>query len=115
DPVRAAAFCMWASYAGLSIIGVFHPLKMLPIVLFEIVYKVLWLVIVAYPLWSTGQLWGSPAEHMAKVFVWVVFPIVAMPWRYAFKVYWLDILRRPSEAAPAPVDISPHRATRGTA
>lgn len=30
---------MFASYSLLSIIGMFHPLKMLPIVLFMIIYK----------------------------------------------------------------------------
>jgi hypothetical protein len=90
DHVRAAALCMWASYALLSIIGVFHPLKMLPLVLFEILYKIVWLIIVAYPLWSANQLAGSPAEEMTKAFLWVVLPIVAMPWKYAFDEYVLN-------------------------
>lgn len=90
DHVRAAALCMWASYALLSIIGVFRPLKMLPLVLFEILYKIVWLIIVAYPLWSANQLAGSPAEEMTKAFLWVVLPIVAMPWKYAFDEYVLN-------------------------
>jgi len=92
DPVKAAAFCMWASYSLLSVIGVFRPLKLLPIVLFEILYKLLWLGIVAYPLWAAGTLAASPAYGMAKMFAWVVFPIVAMPWKYAFDLY---VLGRP--------------------
>src|SRR4051794_12320440 len=86
DNTNAAAWCMWGSY---SFIGILRPLKMLPIVLFEIVYKVTWLVIVAYPLWIKNELIGSPAEGMTRVFVWVVFPIVAMPWRYFFRTYIL--------------------------
>ena len=43
-------------------LGIVRPLKMLPIVLLEIFYKVLWLILVAYPLWSKGKLTGSPAE-----------------------------------------------------
>jgi len=53
-------------------------------VLFEIVYKIAWLVIVAYPLWMKSSLIGSSAEGVTRVFVWVVFPIVAMPWQYFF-------------------------------
>jgi hypothetical protein len=87
DHVKAAAFCMWAAYSVLSLIGVFHPLKMLPLVLFEILYKLVWLAIVAYPLWSAGQLAGSPAEGMTKAFLWVVLPIVAVPWKYALDKY----------------------------
>jgi len=89
DNANAAAWCMWGSYSVISFIGILRPLKMLPIVLFEIIYKVTWLAIVAYPLWMKNELVGSPAEGMTRVFVWVVFPIVAMPWRYFFKTYIL--------------------------
>jgi hypothetical protein len=89
DPVRAAAFCMWGAFALLAVPGLFHPLRMLPLVLFEIIYKVIWLLVVAYPLWSTNQLAGSPAEGMTEAFLWVILPIVAMPWRYAFNRYVL--------------------------
>src|SRR6476620_2112676 len=55
DPDQAVAWCVWASFSLLAVLGIVHPLKMLPLVLLEIVYKVLWLVLVAYPLWSTHQ------------------------------------------------------------
>ena len=74
-------------YSVLSILGLINPLKWLPIVMFEIVYKIIWLVIVAYPLWSTDQLAGSPAEEMTYAFAWVILPIVAMPWAYPFRTY----------------------------
>ena len=89
DNINAAAWCMWAAYAAMSVIGIIRPLKMLPIVLFEITYKLAWLAIVAYPLWAKNELTGSPAEGMTRVFLWVVLPIVAMPWRYFFMVYIL--------------------------
>lgn len=87
DAVRAAAVCMWAAYAALSVLGFIQPLKWLPIVLFEICYKILWLVVVAYPLWSADRLSGHPAEAMTHAFVWVVLPIVAVPWGYAYRTY----------------------------
>ena len=87
DHVKAAAVCMWAAYSALSVFALINPLKWLPIVMFEIVYKIIWLVIVAYPLWSTNQLAGSPAEEMTYAFMWVILPIVAMPWAYAFRTY----------------------------
>lgn len=95
DHVRAAAFCMWASYSLLSGIGVVYPLKMLPIVAFEILYKVVWLLIIAYPLWSASQLAGSPAEGMTSAFLWVVLPIIAMPWKFTFYTY---VLNRPLQS-----------------
>ena len=55
-----------------------------------ILYKSIWLLIVAWPLWSAGPLAGSPAEGMAKVFMWVPLAIVVVPWKYALDKYVLN-------------------------
>jgi len=80
---------MWVAYSVLAVIGIIRPLKMLPLVMIEIAYKVLWLIVVAYSLWSANQLIGSPAEEMTYTFLWVVLPIAAMLWKYAFETYIL--------------------------
>ena len=87
DPAGAAAWSIWAAYSLLAVLGLINPLKMLPLVLLEIVYKLIWLVIVALPLWSAGELAGSSAEEMTYNFLWVLLPIIATPWRYAFEAY----------------------------
>ena len=89
DHVKAVAFCVWASYSTLSVLGLIHPLKMLPIMIFMIGYKVLWLLVVAYPLWRAHALAGSPAEAMTRVFLWVPLPILAVPWKYVVQNYVL--------------------------
>ena len=90
EPIDAVAWCVWTAFATLAGLGIIRPLKMLPIVLLEIFYKLLWLLMVAYPLWSRGTLAGSPAEEITSEFLWVILPIVAMPWRYAFVHYLYD-------------------------
>jgi hypothetical protein len=84
DPDHAMAWCVWAAFATLAGLGIIRPLKMLPILLLEIFYKVLWLAIVAYPVWSKGALEGSPIEDETYAFLWVILPIVAVPWGYVF-------------------------------
>ena len=90
DRFRAMALCVWAVYPTLCILGLIHPLRMLPIMIFMIGYKILWLAIVAYPLWRAGELVGDPAEGMARVFMWVWAPILVVPWKYVFQhfVMW---------------------------
>ena len=87
EPTGAVAWCVWTAFATLAGLGIVRPLKMLPILLLEIFYKVLWLIIVAYPLWSKGELVGSPAEGTTSAFLWVILPIVAVPWGYVFVNY----------------------------
>ena len=87
DPIDAVAWCVWTAFATLAGLGIIRPLKMLPIVLLEIFYKLLWLGLIAYPLWSKGTMAGSPAEEISSQFLWVILPIVAVPWGYAFVTY----------------------------
>jgi hypothetical protein len=87
QPADAVKWCVWAAFATLAALGIVRPLKMLPIVLLEIFYKLLWLGLVAYPLWSRGMLAGSEAEDTTAKFLWVILPIVAVPWEYVFVTY----------------------------
>jgi hypothetical protein len=87
EPRDAIAWCVWTAFATLAGLGIFRPLKMLPILLLEIFYKVLWLILVAYPLWSAGTLERSSAEGTTSSFLWVILPIVAVPWVYVFENY----------------------------
>src|SRR6266478_5594927 len=72
EPTSAVAWSVWTDFATLAGLGIIRPVKMLPIILLEIFYKVLWLIIVAYPLWTKGALAGSPADDIAQTFYWVI-------------------------------------------
>jgi hypothetical protein len=90
---EAMAWCVWGGFSTLAILGVFHPLKMIPILLLEIFYKTLWLILVAYPLAKAGTLAGSPAEGTTYVFIPVIIVYLIMPWGYVFRTY---VLGRPA-------------------
>jgi len=90
NPTDAVAWSLWATCASLAFLGILYPLKMIPILLLEIFYKLLWLAIVAYPLWAKDQLVGSEAEGITYAFLWVILPIVAVPWKYTFMHYILN-------------------------
>lgn len=88
DHVKAVAFCVWAAYSLLSFLGIYNTLRMIPLMLFQILYKVIWLAVFALPRWQTGELTGG-ALSMAYDFAWVILPIIAVPWGYIFKNYIL--------------------------
>ena len=90
EPMTAVGYSVWATFAVLSIIGLLHPVKMLPIILLNITYKVIWLSIVAYPLWSLDQLEGSEAEGLTSSnFIGFIIDLLVIPWIYVFKNYIL--------------------------
>lgn len=89
DRFRAMSICVWAAYGTLGVLGLIHPLRWLPIMLFMIFYKSLWLIVVAYPLWRANTLAGSPAEEMAGAFMGVPLAMIAVPWKYVFENFVL--------------------------
>jgi hypothetical protein len=67
---------------------------MIPLMLFTIGYKSLWLAVVAYPLWRAGTLAGNPAEEMTQVFLMTPLLIAAVPWGYVLRHYVLPTRAR---------------------
>ncbi len=63
QPLPGVAYSFWGAFTILAILGLFHPLKMIPLLLIQFSYKIIWLIIVAYPLWSANQLTGSSIEE----------------------------------------------------
>ena len=70
----------------LALLGLRYPVKMLPILVLESVWKILWLTLVARPLWTGGHL-DSATSHVAGTCLWVVIILAVTPWRYVFAQY----------------------------
>lgn len=86
---EAVAWSVWAAFSTLALLGIFRTVQMIPILLLEIFYKVLWLILVAYPLCQRNELVGSGLEEMVFAFGLVILPIIAVPWGYVAKRYVL--------------------------
>jgi len=83
DPVRGVAFSFWAALSALSLLGIRYPLKMLPLLFLQLVYKSIWLIAVYLPLRSAGQ-----STELTKVMViGVVVDLIVIPWPYVLATY----------------------------
>jgi len=89
-PLPGVAFSFWAAFSLLAIVGILHPLKMIPLLLMQFFYKLVWLIIVAYPLWSANHLAGSSAQLLAAInFKGVIVDLLVIPWHFVFRNYIL--------------------------
>ena len=79
---------MLVAMSVLALMGLRYPQKMLPILLFEVGWKLTWLGIVALPLWSDGRLTGATLDQTAAV-LWVIIVIAVIPWRHVISQYVL--------------------------
>jgi hypothetical protein len=78
--------CMLGAMSLLALIGLFHPLQMLPLLFFELTWKAIWLLAVALPLWSARRLDPATAETAGECLIVVVFLLV-IPWDHVFNTY----------------------------
>jgi hypothetical protein len=78
--------CMLAAFSALSVLGLRYPLQMLPLLLWELVWKSIWLIVVALPLWSAGQMDESTWATASACLMVVIVPFV-IPWRFVFAHY----------------------------
>jgi hypothetical protein len=70
----------------LALLGLRYPLKMLPILLFEVVWKAIWIISFGIPLWRQGLLTGDYAETMFNCLTTVII-IPFIPWDYVYRNY----------------------------
>ena len=77
---------MLVALSLLSFLGLRHPLKMLPILLFELGWKFIWVAVVVVPLWTADQL--DPATLSVFYSCLVVLIVLAVvPWRHVLAQY----------------------------
>jgi hypothetical protein len=75
--------------AGLGLtaaLGLRYPVKMLPLLLFELTWKAIYLVAFALPLWRAHQITDAVAADIQAVLM-VVILVPLIPWRYVFAQY----------------------------
>jgi DNA-binding Xre family transcriptional regulator len=90
-PLMNSVVCsLLAAVSVLAAVGIRYPLQMLPILDFEIVWKSIWLIAVALPLWSGTQIDARTCETVRDCLVGVIF-IPLIPWRYVISHYITQI------------------------
>lgn len=81
--------CAMLSGLGLTAaLGLRYPVKMLPILLFEVIWKAIYMIAFAAPLWSAHQISDAVAADIQAVLMVVVL-VPLIPWRYVVSNYVL--------------------------
>ena len=78
--------------ALLSIVGIRYPLGMLPLLVYELLWKMVWLCGVALPLWAANQVDADTRESFFQIAP-VIILVPLFPWGYIFSNY----LKKPGD------------------
>ena len=83
---EGVTLCLLTAMSLLAIVGLRHPVKLLPLLLFESAWKLLWLSLVALPKAITGDLDAATIETLISCSLVVVI-LAVIPWRYVWRNY----------------------------
>jgi hypothetical protein len=78
--------CMLVALSLLAFLGLRYPLQMLPILLFELAWKFIWVAVVVLPLWITNQMDPATLKVFYSCLV-VLIVLAVIPWRYVVAQY----------------------------
>ncbi len=91
------------AFSLLAFLGIRYPLRMLPLLLLECLWKLIWLTAVALPLWAAGQI--DEATLQVVIACASVLVIVAViPWDHVVSRYVTGRGDRWRPARPHPTD-----------
>jgi len=85
--MNGVVYCLLGALGALSLLGIRYPLKMLPLLFFELVWKVIWLIFIALPLWRIGQLNVEILESVRDTLPGVIIMLLVIPWPYVISYY----------------------------
>lgn len=77
---------MLATLATLAVIGVFRPLKVLLLMIYEMSWKILWLMAIALPAWLDGRTVPSIVNVTATCIGMAILTIL-IPWHFVWSHY----------------------------
>jgi hypothetical protein len=83
---EGVTLCLLTAMSLLAFLGLRYPVKLLPVLLFESTWKLLWLALVALPQAVDGGLDASTSEVAVNCSL-VVVVIAAVPWRWVWREY----------------------------
>jgi hypothetical protein len=78
--------CMLVALSLLAFLGLRYPLQMLPILLFELAWKFIWVTVVVLPLWTANQMDPATLKVFYSCLV-VLIVLAVIPWRYVVAHY----------------------------
>lgn len=82
---NGAQYSLLSALAPLALLGLRYPLKMLPLVLYEFLWKALWFAFVMAPLWTGGRMTENEWANAFAIGLAIVLTPIVTPWRYVWR------------------------------
>ena len=75
-----------AGLGATALLGLRYPVKMIPLLLFELIWKTVYLTAFALPLWRAHQITDAERADISSVMMVVIF-LPLIPWSYVWRQF----------------------------
>jgi hypothetical protein len=86
DLYEGVTVCLLTAMSLLALLGLRYPVKLLPVLLFETTWKLLWLGLVALPTAVSGHM-DAAMSNVAVTCSLIIFIVAVTPWSYVWRAY----------------------------
>jgi len=83
---EGVTLCLLTAMSLLAFVGLRHPVKLLPLLLLESAWKLIWLALVALPAAVSGDLDAATTDVLFNC-SFVVLILAVTPWSYVWRSY----------------------------
>jgi hypothetical protein len=94
SPQDSVIVSVLGAFALLAVVGIRYPLKMLPLLFFEFVWKAIWVLAFGLPLLLSGGLDPNASfggtETLVNCLLGIVLVPIVVPWGYIFRHYFKE-------------------------
>lgn len=91
--MHGVARSLLGALSTFALVGVRYPVQMLPLLLFDLLWKSIWPLAIALPLWLAHQIDPDTADTVFACLMGVVLVPIALPWPYVFA----NCVRKPGD------------------
>jgi hypothetical protein len=104
---NGAQYSLLAALSPLALLGLRYPLRMLPVILYEFLWKTLWLIFVVAPVFAADRMTEMMWSNLAACALAIVLTPIVLPWRYFWRAYvsapgdkWRSRPAQPARTSP---------------
>jgi hypothetical protein len=108
EHMRGVVRALLAAVGLLALLGIRYPLKMLPLLFFELGWKTIWVVAIGVPLWSADAFTPGTRETWRDCLIGIALFLAVIPWGYVAATYmrapgdrWRNASMRAQPSRPA--------------
>lgn len=93
SPLRGVGVSFYAALSLLSLFGIRFPLKFLPLLLLQLIYKSAWLIGVYLPAKNSGLVDENIESWFWPMAIGIVLDILVIPWKYVYIEYLKSLFK----------------------